>query len=403
MPYTSSAASRPLTVLQVIPELETGGAERTTVDIAAALHRAGHRPLVASAGGRMEGELAAAGGELIRLPLATKSPAGMTANAVRLARLIRALRIDLVHARSRAPAWSALLACRGTRTPFVTTYHGIYNERDRLKRFYNSVMVRGEAVIANSAYTGRILQERYRVPSDQIRVIYRGVDLGRFDPAAVSAKRRAALRIAWGVAEGERVVLNLARLTRWKGQSVLLEALARPLLRDMNPVLVLAGDEQGRDGYRAELATQAEQLGLAGRVRIVGHCADVPAAFALADAAVVASVEPEAFGRAAVEAQAMSVPVVATDLGAAAETVLTPPLTAPAERTGWLVPPRDPDALSRALAEALALDGEALSDLHRRARDHAARFSLERMTTATIGIYEELALRTGPGSFASPT
>ena len=156
-----SSPSHALTVLQVIPSLETGGAERAVIEIAAALTRRGDRALVASKGGRLEGELKAAGGELMRLPTATKNPLAILANARRLVRLIRAEKVDIVHARSRAPAWSALLACRRTGVPFVTTFHGIYGEKKRAKRLYNSVMARGDAIIANSHYTARLIRERY--------------------------------------------------------------------------------------------------------------------------------------------------------------------------------------------------------------------------------------------------
>ena len=227
-----------------------------------------------------------------------------------------------------------------TGVPFVTTYHGIYGETNALKRLYNSVMVRGAAVIANSRYTADLIRARYGTAADKIDVIPRGTDLDRFDPKNVDPVRRNALRQAWGIGRDKRIVLNLARLTGWKGQRVLIEAAALPPLAGREDIVfVLAGDAQGRDDYRAELERLIEARGLNGRVNIVGHCDDAPAAFAIADVAVIASTEPEAFGRTAVEAAAMGVPVVATALGATAETVLAPPAVQPGERTGWLVPP----------------------------------------------------------------
>ena len=387
----SSSPSRRLTILQVVPNLDTGGAERSAVDIAAALVESGSRALVASEGGRLEGELVAVGGELIRLPVASKNPLVMLANVRRLARLIREERIDLVHARSRAPAWSALYAARRARVPFVTTYHGIYNEHDRLKRLYNSVMARGDRVIANSHYTARLIAERYGTPAECITVIHRGTDLARFERASVDEPRRQALRRQWNLRGGETVVLNVARLTGWKGQRVLIEAAALPPLAGRSALaVILAGDAQGRDAYHAELEAEIFQRKLAGRVRLVGHAADVPAALSLSDVAVIASTEAEAFGRFAVEAQAMGVPVVATLLGAAGETVLALPYAKEAERTGWLVPPGDAEALAGAIGEALALDLAEREFLALRARAQAGRFGADRMQAATLALYRDV-------------
>jgi glycosyltransferase involved in cell wall biosynthesis len=311
-------------------------------------------------------------------------------------RLIRRERIDLVHARSRAPAWSSLLACRRTGTPFVTTYHGIYNETGAAKRFYNSVMARGDMVIANSQYTADLIRQRYGTPAGRIRVIPRGVDLALFSPAAVHEAQRASLRAAWRLSGDETVVLNVARLTGWKGQRVLIEAV--PLLAEhRNFVLVLAGDDQGRSGYRNELESRIAALGLGELVRIVGHCDDVPAALSLASVAVVASTEPEAFGRFALEAQAMGIPVVATALGAAPETVLAPPRVNVSERTGWLVPPNEPAQMAGAIGEALALSLLEKEALAARARQVAAEFSTAAMQAATLAVYDGLLAQGNTG------
>jgi glycosyltransferase involved in cell wall biosynthesis len=392
----SSPTRRPIRVLQVVPELETGGAERTTVDIAAALSGRGDRALVASRGGRMEPGLKTAGGVLVRLDVAAKHPVALATNVLALMRLIRRERIDLVHARSRAPAWSSLLACRRTGTPFVTTYHGIYNETGAAKRFYNSVMARGDMVIANSQYTADLIRQRYGTPAGRIRVIPRGVDLALFSPAAVHEAQQASLRAAWRLSGDETVVLNVARLTGWKGQRVLIEAV--PLLAEhRNFVLVLAGDDQGRSGYRNELESRIAALGLGELVRIVGHCDDVPAALSLASVAVVASTEPEAFGRFALEAQAMGIPVVATALGAAPETVLAPPRVNVSERTGWLVPPNEPAQMAGAIGEALALSLLEKEALAARARQVAAEFSTAAMQAATLAVYDGLLAQGNTG------
>lgn len=386
------APTRP-TILQIIPELDTGGAERTTIEIAAALTRAGARALVLSEGGRLETDLAAAGGELLRFPAAAKNPLRILSNAARLARLIAIEDVHLVHARSRAPAWSGLIAARRTRRPFVTTYHGAYSETNAAKKAYNAVMAKGDVTIANSRYTAELVASRYRTPADRLRVIYRGVDGGAFDPAAIAPARIAALRAAWGVAADAPLVLHAARLTGWKGQSVVVEA-AR-LMRERGALadarVILAGDAQGRAGYRDGLRAAIAAAGLTDRVHLVGHVADMAAAFCTARVAVVASTEPEAFGRAATEAEAMACPVIATRIGAPPETVLAAPDVPPDQVTGWLVPPGDALALADALAEALALAPEARAAMGERARRHVlAAFSLDAMQRQTLAVYDSL-------------
>ena len=379
-------ASRP-TILQVIPRLETGGAEQTTIDMVDALVKAGARALVVTEGGRMAAAVAGHGGEIVPMPVASKNPARVLWNSRIMAALCRREGVNLIHARSRAPAWSGLLAARRLKLPFVTTYHGAYGGTSALKTWYNGVMARGDVVIANSAYTARLISARHQTPADKIRVIPRGVDLVRFDPAAVAPDRVAGLRARWGVRSGQPVVLNAARLTDWKGQRVLIEAagiLARQG-RLGDAVVVLAGDAQGRDGYVAELQTRIADLGLGGRVVLGGHCDDMPAAFLASAVSVIASTEPEAFGRVATESLALGTPVIATDLGAPPETL------AASTRLGWLVPAGDAAALAAALAEVLAMQAEARAAFATAARAHvAAGFSLGRMQADTLAVYDRL-------------
>lgn len=374
-------------ILQVIPALETGGAERTTVQIAEAVTAAGGQAIVASAGGRLVEALDALGARHVTMPLASKNPGVMLANVVRLTALIRREDIDLVHARSRAPAWSAFAAARLTGRPFVTTYHGIYNEKTRTKRLYNSIMARGDRVIANSRYTARLIAERYDLDEARITVIYRGTDVEAFASDAVDETRLAALREQWQVDDDRPIILQLARLTGWKGQSTLIEAAAR--LADETPAhFILAGDDQGRRSYRRDLEALIARYGLERRIRLGGHCADVPAAMKLADAVVVASQRPEAFGRAAVEAQAAGRPVIVSDLGAVPETVLAPPDVAADARTGWRFPAGDADALAASLREVLSLGSAEREALGQRARRHSTNFSGDAMKRATLAIYD---------------
>jgi glycosyltransferase involved in cell wall biosynthesis len=380
------------TILQIIPELEAGGAERTAVDIAAGLSRAGARALVATEGGRLVGELQAKGGIWAPFPAGTKNPLAMLFNVRRLAKLCLDEGVALLHARSRAPAWVAHGAARALNLPFVTTYHGSYAGRSSVKLLYNSVMARGDAVIANSHYTAGLVRSLYPQAGERIRVIHRGVDFTRFSPSAVEPERVEALRKAWGVAPHERIVLLAARLTGWKGQKVLIEAAAMLKANGLADVtFVLAGDAQGRDGYVRDLDKAIAAKDLKDVVRRVGHCTDMPAAFLASSVVTVPSTEPEAFGRSAVEAQAMGAPVVVSDLGAVPETVLTPPELAPQERTGWRVPAGDAAALAKALSTALGMGASAREAMATRARIHVERhFSLERMVEDTLDVYISL-------------
>jgi glycosyltransferase involved in cell wall biosynthesis len=298
-----------------------------------------------------------------------------------------------VHARSRAPAWSALIAARRTGVPFVTTYHGAYSEKSDIKRLYNSVMARGDAVIANSHYTADLIRMRYGTPRAKLHVIYRGVDGRLFDPVNVAPERVAAVRKRWGIDASNRVILHAARLTAWKGQKVVIaaaELLSRQRALD-DTVFILAGDAQGRGAYRSGLVAQIHAAGLDERVRIVGHEDDMAAAFRVAHVAVVASVEPEAFGRAATEAQVMATPVIATDIGAPPETVLGRPGVSMHRATGWLVPPADPQRLAEALTEALAMTADEHTRMGARARTHVLNaFSLKQMKQQTLQVYDAL-------------
>ncbi|HEY1942825.1 MAG TPA: glycosyltransferase family 4 protein [Roseiarcus sp.] len=379
------------TILQIIPRLDAGGAERTTIDVAAALARAGARALVASEGGRLVSELQAVGGVLAPFPAATKNPFSMALNARRLARLVVSERVDLVHARSRAPAWVALGACRIVKRPLVTTYHGAYSGRSSLKLLYNSVMARGDAVIANSEYTAEIIARLYPDARPRLRVIHRGTDFSKFAPEMVDSGRVARLREAWGVASHDRIVLLAARLTGWKGHKTLIEAARLLKAGGVTDVrFVFAGDAQGRDSYVREIDALIEKSGLAGVVRRVGHCDDMPAAFLAASVVAVPSTEPEAFGRTAVEAQAMGALVVVSDLGAVPETVLAPPQTPAEARTGWRVPPGDAEALAKALQSALSLGASGRDAMIKRARAHVeSKFSLEHMLRETLDVYRQ--------------
>ena len=390
----SSTQPHAPTILQVLPSLVTGGVERGTADVSTALVQAGWKSIVASAGGNMVHEIERHGGIHLTLPVDSKNPLVMRRNIERLAEIIAKHGVDLVHARSRAPAWSALYAARRTGKPFVTTFHATYNAGNPFKRWYNSVMTRGRRVIAISEFVGRHIVERYSVERERVRVIHRGVDFAVFDPARVTQARVIQLAREWRLPDGVPVVMLPGRLTRWKGQLTLIDALARLSRTDICCVLV--GSDQGRTAYRKEIEDRIRGRGLESVVRIVDHCRDMPAAYMLADVVVSASTDPEAFGRVVAEAQAMGRPVVAPDHGAAPEILL------PGE-TGWLFAPSDPASLASALDLALELD---TGEREARARTAIAyvreKFTRTGMCEATLDVYREvLAEAAGPVRFSA--
>jgi len=389
---TAPLSNRRATVLQVLPALGTsGGVERGTVEIANAVVQAGGRALVASAGGAKEHELQRVGAEHITLPMATKNPIGIYNNISRLADLIRQENVDIIHARSRAPAWSAYFAAKRAKIPFVTTFHGTYSRGSVFKRIYNSAMTKGVRVIAISNFIAGHIHQHYGIPSDRIRIIHRGVDLARFSAANVTAQRVIALANEWRITDGFPLVMLPGRLTRWKGQTVFIEAIAQLKRRDLRCLVV--GGDQGRHEFRTELENLVEKHDLGEVVRIVDSCRDMPAAYMLTDVVVSASTDPEAFGRVVIEAQALGRPVIATDHGGAKETVIE-------NETGWLVPPGDPGALAVAIERAIGLNEQRRAVLADRAisnvRDH---FSTAAMCRKTLDVYDEvLAKQNGPGS-----
>jgi glycosyltransferase involved in cell wall biosynthesis len=380
-----------VTILQVVPRLDAGGSELATIEIAQALSRVGARALVATEGGGMAEEVAFAG-EIVALPVASKSPITILANIGRITKLIEQRGVDLVHARSRAPAWSAFLAAWRTGKPFVTTYHGAYGEVGPFKAAYNSVMAKGDRIIANSHYTASVIETREPRVKDRIRVIYRGVDRNAFDPAAVDANAVESLRARWAVPPGAKIVLHAARLTSIKGQRDLIAAAALAHAEGAldGAVVILAGDAPGRDAYREELIGLIARHGLDDRVRLVGHCREMPAAYLAAQVAVTTSTVPETFGRTSAEAQAMGCPVIVPDLGALPETIVSSEQSE-AQFTGWLFPPRDVAALASRIGQALALSPSERDAIGARARTHVAgKFMLERMQGSTLAVYDEL-------------
>lgn len=369
-------------VMQIIPSLGAGGAEQGCIDVAAELTRAGAKAIVVSHGGSRVPELARAGATHINLPVDSKNPVVMWRNILALRRLIKQHKVDIVHVRSRAPAWSALRAVHGTTARFMTTCHAPYNISGKAKNFYNSSIARGERVIAISSFVADYLLQNYKIDPRNIRVIHRGIALEKFHPTAVTPERMIRLAREWRVPDGANLVLLPGRLTRWKGHHVLIDAMAE--LKRPDVFAIMIGDDQGRGEYRQELETAIRAKNLEGKMRIIDHCTDMPAAYMLANVVISASTDPEGFGRVPVEGQAMGRPVIATDHGGAQETIVR-------GETGWLIPPGDSAALCQAIREALALDPTQRAILATHAMAHIAHhFTREKMTDDTLNVYAEL-------------
>ena len=378
---------RDFVLLQVVPELNAGGVERTALDVSRAVVERGGTSLIVSAGGRLEDELATQGGELIRLPVQSKNPLTIAANLFRLRKLIDQRKVSLVHVRSRAPALSAIPAARLAGVPALTTYHGVYNARSAAKRWYNGVMTRGRHVIANSDFTRRHVLETYGLDPRLVTAVARGTDLTRFDPEAVSAERVAAARAFFGLGPTEtRTVFLLAgRLTRWKGQLLAVEAARR--LKETGRadfLLIMVGDDQGRIAYRAEIERALAAANLDECAAVAGHFTDMPAAWMAADVGLVPSLDPEAFGRTAVEPQLMGRPVVVSAHGAPVDTVID-------DETGWLFRPGDAEDLARRMAQAL---DAGTARRHAMGQTGMARarelYSIQAMLDGTFGVYAQV-------------
>lgn len=376
-------------VMQIIPELGPGGAEQGCIDIAAAIVAAGGQAIVVSNGGARVHELARIGAVHINMPVHSKNPLIMWKNTIKLKSLINRYNVDIVHARSRAPAWSAWRACKKTRARFITTCHAPYNISGEAKKFYNSSIMHGERVIAISHHVAQYLHDNYGLDERTIRLVPRGIPMEKFHPTAVTPERLITLSSEWRIPDGANIIMLPGRITRWKGHHVLIDAMAKMNRKDLFAVII--GSDQGRKEYSAELEEYIQSKGLGGKIRIVNHCNDMPAAYMLATVVVCPSTDPEGFGRVPVEAQAMGRPIVASDHGGAQETIIR-------GQTGWLVEPSSGEALAKAIQEALSLDATQRAMLATRAMSHVAEnFTKELMSDRTMNVYAEIMQSTFSG------
>ncbi len=379
--YHKSSVRAP-TVMQVLPRLVTGGVERGTVDIAGAIVEGGGRSIVVSAGGPMVQELKRLGAEHYELPVDSKNPIIMRQNIKQLMKIAKHQQVDIIHARSRAPAWSAWYAARKCNIFFVTTFHGTYGHSNWFKRRYNAVMTKGDRIIAISNFIAGHILRIYGIPATKIRVIPRGIDIEKFSPNKVSQERRIKLADQWRLPDDKPIIILPGRLTRWKGHIVFIEAIKK--LERKNIQCLIVGSDQDRNDYKHELERQIENHGMQELIHVVGHCDDMPAAYMLTDIVISASTDPEAFGRIMVEGQSLGRLVIGTNHGGSRETVIE-------GQTGWLAEPNDADSLAANIGIALDLSEKQRTTISNTARKHVEEnYTKEIMCSKTLDVYNEL-------------
>lgn len=383
------------TILQMTPALRDDAAGHAALDIALTLVQAGARAIVAGGEGPLVGELRAFGAEYLPMQCDSFNPLRIRANANQLQKMIAGERIDIVHAHCAPAAWSAIAATDRQPVFLVTSFSERLDADSWPMVRLRASLARGDRVIAPSSYISRAMLERYKIPTERIVVIPRAVDTATFSPAAVSGDRIAALRRAWGILPNLRIVLVPGRIAPWNGQMSVIDA-ARLIIGggDRNIAFVFAGDDRGQLRYRNALRRRAREHGIDTLTRIVGFCADMPAALAAADVVVVPPLTPPLSGRDAAEAQALGRPVIVTSVGALPENVLCPPRMRDELRTGWLVRPGNAGELARAMQAALKLNVTAYEALGARARQFAEFvFSPQSVAEAMRGVYTSLLAR----------
>lgn len=370
-------------VLQVLPELQHGGVEWGTVQIAEALKKGGYTNFVASCGGRLVYELDKLKIKHFTLPLKTKNPFKMYLNSLKLAKIIKENGINIVHARSRAPAWSAYWAAKRAGVKFMTTFHGTYGLGPKgIKKFYNKVMTFGELIIAISKHIKSHMLNNYTVDESKIRLIPRCVDIEKFSPAAVTQERIIRAVADNNLPEDRPIISLIGRITRWKGQHILVEAMSK--IKHKEAYALIIGSDQGRVKYTEGLKETADKLGVADRIQFIGESFDIPALLMVSDIVLSTAVEPEAFGRAAIEGQAMGKIVLASDIGGSLENVVD-------GVSGRLFRSNDAQALAEAIDWALDLPAEEKKKISDAAiKNVRDNFTKQQMCDKTIAVYKEL-------------
>jgi glycosyltransferase involved in cell wall biosynthesis len=381
--------SSELKVLQVIPKLGYGGAETGCYDLAHYLHENNCTSFIATSGGDLIKFIDKKKVKLFRLPVHSKNPLIIIFNTFALVFIILVNGISIVHARSRAPAWSCFLATKITRKKFVTTFHGTYNFNNSIKKFYNSIMVRSNLIIAGSNFIFSHINKnysRYLGAKKKLLVIFRGINVDYFDPSTTTETQEKQLLIDWQIDKSKKIILLPGRLTSWKGQVSFIEALSlvnKELGYDSFYGVIL-GSDQGRNVYKKKITRLVEQHRLTNQLKFIEHCKNMPVAYKISDLIVSASIEPESFGRVAVEAQSMKKPILASDIGGSNETVEN-------GKTGFLFEAGNPVSLSNKILEILKLDESTLKSMGNEGRKNIIKkFNVEKMCFSTYSEYKKL-------------
>ena len=381
--------SSKLKVLQVIPKLGYGGAETGCFDIAHYLFENNCSSFLITNGGPLTKFINKKKVKYIRLPVNSKNPIIMLLNTILISVIVFFYNIDIIHARSRAPAWSCFLASKITRKKFVTTFHGTYNFKSKIKKFYNSVMLRSDLVIAGSNFIFSHIKENYKEylnSSKKFLVIFRGINIDYFDASTTFTEDEDKLFKSWNLEVEKKTILLPGRITEWKGHEMFIEAMNKINIRlghkSFNAVIL--GSDQGRDLYKKKLIRLVEQYRMNDQIKFVDHCENMPLAYKISDLIVSTSIEPEAFGRIAVEAQSMEKPIIASNLGGSKETIVN-------NKTGILFDAGDSDDLSKKIIEFFNFDKSTIEQMGKEGRKNvSAKFNVEKMCFSTYSEYKKL-------------
>ena len=378
-----------LKVLQVIPKLGYGGAETGCYDIAHYLPENNVGSYLITSGGELLKFVDKKKVKVFRFPVQSKNPILILINSIIISIIILVNGINIVHARSRAPAWSCLIATKITRRKFVTTFHGTYNFNGKFKKLYNSVMVRSDLIIAGSNFIFSHIKENYSdflTIKKKFLVIFRGINVDYFDPSSKLEEDEKKLLTKWEINKERKIILVPGRLTSWKGQEMLIEAinLTKVELGYEAFYLVILGSHQGRDLYKKKLIRITEQYRLTNQIKFIDHCKDMALAYQVSDIVISPSIEPEAFGRVAVEAQSMEKLIIASNIGGSNETIIN-------EKTGFLFEAGDANSLSKKIIQAITMDESSLKLMGKEGRKNVIKkFNVEKMCFSTYSEYKRL-------------
>jgi glycosyltransferase involved in cell wall biosynthesis len=385
----------PVTVLIAVPTLDVGAADSGAVELVRILTAAGHRAIVASHAGRLVADITAAGGEFVPLDVASNNPIVMLRSAGALNRIARERKCDVIHALGRSAAWSAYVAARLRGIPFMTSWYKGFRDQNIFKHLYNSIMARGDRVVAVSEQLAQLINDRYGMPWERISVVPCSIDLERFDPAEVARERVEAMRDAWGIKRDTKVILIVGRIVRRKGHHVVVKAAQRLKERGLKDFLcVFVGEDRGRTHYTGELWDLVLATGTMDVIRMAAPVSDMPAAYAAAAVVVSAAVQPEGLQRAILEAQAMTRPVIVSDLGAGSDVVLTPPAVPDNRITGLRFHSGDDAALAAVLLRLFSMPEPSRRAIGARGREWVlGHFNAEAVAAQTLQLYDEIAGR----------